>query len=108
MASGESSGLLRQRSGGQSGPFGPGCGVREREERPAALRSADDDEVADLKLLIYSYCVGVFSSRHIQLRLTEDIAFRVLAAGNEPNFRTISDFRKIHRKALESLFEQAL
>jgi transposase len=60
------------------------------------------------KLLIYSYCVGVFSSRRIQLRLTEDIAFRVLAAGNEPNFRTISDFRKIHLKALEGLFEQVL
>ena len=60
------------------------------------------------KLLIYSYCVGVFSSRRIQRRLTEDIAFRVLAAGNEPNFRTISDFRKIHLKALEGLFEQVL
>jgi transposase len=60
------------------------------------------------KLLIYSYCVGVFSSRRIQLRLTEDIAFRVLAAGNEPNFRTISDFRKIHLKTLEGLFEQVL
>src|SRR3954470_4904375 len=60
------------------------------------------------KVLVYSYCVGVFSSRRIQLRLTEDIAFRVLAAGNEPNFRTISDFRKIHLKALEGLFEQVL
>ena len=38
----------------------------------------------------------------------EDIAFRVLAAGNQPNFRTISDFRKIHLKTLEGLFEQVL
>ena len=60
------------------------------------------------KLLVYGYCVGVFSSRRIQRRLVEDIAFRVLAAGNEPNFRTISDFRKIHLKALEGLFEQVL
>ena len=37
-----------------------------------------------------------------------DIAFRVLAAGNQPNFRTISDFRKIHLKTLEGLFEQVL
>jgi transposase len=66
------------------------------------------DPLMMTKLLIYSYCVGVFSSRRIQLRLAEDIAFRVLAAGNEPNFRTISDFRKIHRKALERLFEQVL
>ena len=60
------------------------------------------------KLLVYGYCVGVFSSRRIQTRVAEDIAFRVLAAGNEPDFRTISDFRKIHLKALEGLFEQVL
>src|SRR5262249_51357153 len=60
------------------------------------------------KLLVYGYCVGVFSSRRIQQRLAEDIAFRVLAAGNPPNFRTISDFRKIHLPTLESLFEQIL
>jgi transposase len=60
------------------------------------------------KLLIYGYCIGLFSSRRIQQRLHEDIAFRVLAAGNAPNFRTISDFRKIHLGTLESLFEQVL
>jgi transposase len=60
------------------------------------------------KLLVYGYCVGLFSSRRIQQRLTEDIAFRVLAAGNTPNFRTISDFRKIHLATLEGLFEQVL
>ncbi len=38
----------------------------------------------------------------------EDIASRVLAADNQPNFRTISDFSKIHLKTLESLFEQFL
>src|SRR6266852_4388401 len=60
------------------------------------------------KLLVYSYCVGVFSSRRIQKRLQEDIAFKVLAAGNEPDFRTISDFRKIHIPTLQKLFEQVL
>jgi transposase len=60
------------------------------------------------KILVYGYCVGVFSSRRIERRLVEDIAFRVLAAGNQPNFRTISDFRKIHLKTLEGLFEQVL
>jgi transposase len=60
------------------------------------------------KLLIYGYCIGLFSSRRIQQRLHEDIAFRVLAAGNAPNFRTISDFRKIHLATLEGLFEQVL
>jgi len=60
------------------------------------------------KLLIYGYCTGVFSSRRIQQRVAEDIGFKVLAAGNEPDFRTISDFRKIHLKALQGLFAQVL
>jgi transposase len=60
------------------------------------------------KILLYGYCVGVFSSRRIQKRLVEDVAFRVLAAGNQPDFRTISDFRKLHLQALESLFQQML
>jgi transposase len=61
-----------------------------------------------VKVLIYAYCIGVFTSRRIQKRLVEDIAFRVLAAGNTPDFRTLSDFRKLHRKAVEGLFEQVL
>ena len=61
-----------------------------------------------VKVLIYSYCVGVFASRRIEKRLVEDVAFRVLSAGNTPDFRTLSDFRKIHRKALQGLFEQVL
>jgi len=60
------------------------------------------------KLLVYGYCTGVFSSRRIQKRLQEDIPFKVLAAGNEPDFRTISDFRKLHHGALQGLFEQVL
>jgi transposase len=60
------------------------------------------------KILIYAYCVGVFSSRRMQKRLVEDVAFRVLAAGNQPDFRTLSDFRKLHLKSLEELFQQVL
>ena len=60
------------------------------------------------KVLVYGYCVGVFSSRRIHRRLLEDIPFRVLAAGNQPDFRTIADFRKIHLTALGGLFEQVL
>jgi transposase len=60
------------------------------------------------KILLYGYCVGVFSSRRIEKRLVEDIGFRVLAAGNEPDFRTISDFRKLHLSALQGLFKQVL
>ena len=60
------------------------------------------------KVLVYAYCVGVFSSRKIQRRLVEDVGFRVLAAGNAPDFRTIADFRKRHLVALKGFFEQVL
>ena len=60
------------------------------------------------KILLYGYCVGVYSSRRIQKHLVEDVAFRVLAAGNQPDFRTIADFRKLHLRALEELFQQVL
>lgn len=61
-----------------------------------------------VKVLLYAYCIGVPSSRKIANRLEEDIAFRVLAANNTPDFRTISDFRKNHLKALSGLFLQVL
>src|ERR1700758_4507860 len=60
------------------------------------------------KILVYGYCVGVFSSRRMEKKLREDVGFRVLAAGNEPDFRTISDFRKLHLAALQALFDQVL
>ena len=61
-----------------------------------------------VKVLLYGYCVGVASSRRIAQRLNEDIAFRVLAANNTPDFRTISDFRKEHLAELSGLFMQVL
>jgi len=61
-----------------------------------------------VKVLLYAYCIGVASSRKIEKHLCEDIAFRVLAANNTPDFRTISDFRKDHLKALAGLFLQIL
>ena len=61
-----------------------------------------------VKVLLYGYCTGVASSRRIARHLHEDIAFRVLAANNTPDFRTISDFRKDHLEALGGLFLQVL
>ena len=61
-----------------------------------------------VKVLLYGYCTGVASSRRLALRLHEDIAFRVPAANNIPNFRTVSDFRKDHLAALSELFLQVL
>jgi transposase len=61
-----------------------------------------------VKVLVYGYATGVFSSRKIARKLHEDVAFRVLAAGNFPKHRTISDFRALHLKELAELFVQVV
>jgi transposase len=59
-------------------------------------------------LLLYGYCTGVRSSRKLAKHCQEDVAFRVLAANNAPDFRTISDFRKRHLETLKHLFAEIL
>lgn len=61
-----------------------------------------------VKVLVYAYASGVFSSRKIAKKLHEDVAFRVLGAGNFPAHRTISDFRAFHLKELSELFVQVV
>lgn len=61
-----------------------------------------------VKLLTYAYTVGIPSSRRIEQKTYEDIAFRVLTADQHPDHDTICDFRKTHRKALSKLFVQVL
>jgi transposase len=59
-------------------------------------------------LLVYGYCVGVPWSRKIERKTYEDVAFRVLAAGQHPDHTRISEFRRIHAQALAGLFKQVL
>jgi transposase len=59
-------------------------------------------------LLVYGYCVGVFSSRRIARATYEDVAFRVIAGGEHPHFTTVNQFRLTHREALAKLFVQVL
>ncbi len=61
-----------------------------------------------VKVLLYGYASGVFSSRKIAAKLHEDVAFRVLGAGNFPAHRTLSDFRALHLKELAALFVQVV
>lgn len=61
-----------------------------------------------VKVLVYAYATGVFSSRKITRRLHEDIAFRVLAADNFPAHRTIRDFRAQHLAEFTELFTQVV
>jgi transposase len=61
-----------------------------------------------VKILFYAYAVGIPASRQIARELEENVAFRVLAANQRPDFRTISDFRQEHLAALTNLFMQVL
>lgn len=59
-------------------------------------------------VLLYAYCTGTYSSRKIARQLVDSVALRFLAAGNEPDFRTFSEFRRRHGAALAALFVQGL
>lgn len=69
-------------------------------------RNQPFDPAMMVKVMLYAYATGVFSSRKIARKLHEDVALRVLAAGNAPAHRTISDFRAFHLKELSELFVQ--
>ena len=71
-------------------------------------RNQPFNPVMMVKVLVYSYATGVFSSRKIERRLQEDVAFRLLAAGNFPRHRTIRDFRAQHLDELSALFVQVV
>jgi transposase/IS5 family transposase len=72
-----------------------------RGERPYAPRML-------LSLMVYGYCVGIFSSRKLAKATYDDVAFRVLSGGEHPYFTTINAFRLEHREAMASLFVQVL
>ena len=61
-----------------------------------------------IKVLIYGYATGTFSSRKLAAKLHEDVALRVLAAENYPAHRTLSDFRALHLQELSALFVQVV
>jgi transposase len=61
-----------------------------------------------VRLLLYGYAKGVYSSRKIQTRTFEDVAFRYLSGDQHPDHATIAEFRKRHLEALSGLFTQAL
>ena len=61
-----------------------------------------------VKVLVYGYSVGVTSSRKLAAGCENEVALRYLTANQQPDFRTISDFRKEHLAALNKLFEEVL
>ena len=60
------------------------------------------------KVLVYAYATGVFSSRSVARKLEEDVAFRVLGAGNFPQHRTLCEFRRRHLEEFEGVFVEVV
>ena len=61
-----------------------------------------------LGVLIYAYCCGERSSRRIERRLVEDVAYRVIAVNQVPDHATLARFRARHQDAIAGLFSQVL
>ena len=61
-----------------------------------------------VKVLLYAYATGVFSSRGVARKLEEDVAFRVLGAGNFPQHRTLCEFRRRHLADFKELFVEVV
>ena len=59
-------------------------------------------------LLLYAYCVGVFSSRKIAQACERNLAFLAIVGEDRPDFRTISDFRQLHLAAFCDVFVEVL
>src|SRR5207245_2167502 len=72
-------------------------------------RGAPPDEPAMMVcLLLYAYCVGVFSSRKSALACERNLAFLAIVGQDRPDFRTMSDFRKLHLAAFQDVFVQVV
>jgi transposase len=61
-----------------------------------------------LKVWLYAFCIGVSSTRRLERRMREDLAFRYLAGGLEPDHKTLSEFLRRHRRAINDVFTQVV
>lgn len=83
-------------------------GLYERHEESDPRGNQPFHPAMMLKILIYAYATGTFSSRRIAQKIEEDVAYRVLTAGNFPQHRTICDFRREHLQRFVELFKQVV
>jgi transposase len=61
-----------------------------------------------LKVWLYAFCLGVNSTRRLERRIREDLAFRYLAGGLMPDHKTLSEFLRRHRRAINDVFTQVV
>ena len=89
--------------------------VKEMDVRPFYAGYREDgwgapafEPAMMVTLLLYAYCIGERSSRRIERRCQEDIAFRVITANSAPDHSTIARFRQAGEQALSARFTQVL
>ena len=100
---GRSPGAPCERPGGRLGSRGVLRAVRGRWAAQLSVRSADDGEGAGLRVRD-----GHLSSRKLAKKVEEDIAFRMLAAGNFPQHRTLCEFRRRHLDDFRAVFAEVV
>jgi len=61
-----------------------------------------------LKVWLYAFCLGITSTRRLERRIREDLAFRYLAGGLVPDHKTLSEFLRRHRRAINDVFTQVV
>lgn len=61
-----------------------------------------------LKVWLYAFCIQVHSTRRLEQRIGEDLALRYLAGGLRPDHKTLSEFLRRHRRAINDVFTQVL
>ncbi len=79
-----------------------------RRYRGSGRRASPYEPRMLLKVLIYGYCTGVFSSRKISRSIEDSVAFRYLSGENEPSHRTICRFRQENFRSFQDLFVQVV
>jgi transposase len=77
------------------------------EEKDGRGHAAYDPAMM-VRVLLYGYSTGSYSSRKIQAKTYEDVAFRYLAVDEHPDHSTLAEFRQRHLEVLAGLFSQAL
>jgi len=82
--------------------------LREFEESYSDLGHPGYHPALMLKVWLYAYALGVTSSRRLEQRIREDLAFRYLAGGAQPDYWALNEFRKRHGRAVNDAFTQVV
>lgn len=82
--------------------------LREFEEAYSEEGQRAYHPAMQLKVWLYAYALGVTSSRRLEERIKEDLAFRYLAGGAQPDYWALNQFRKRHAQALNDVFTQVV